>query len=143
MVDELDEVLALKASAKSARADGDWDAAIADLQEAVEILTEMMGYGSSPTAHQVAAELADTYGMIGGIERRWGLSAAGEDRRRHLEQSVTAYDTGFDLEQRLARADESTYNRVNRLIGRVLLDPDVLNGGGDTSVDVEGELHRA
>ncbi len=143
MVDELDEVLALKASAKTARDDGDWEGALSDLEEAVEILTgptdASLGGGSS----RVAAELADTFGMIGGIERRWGLSTAGAERQRHLERSVIAYDEGFGLERSLPHAEESTYNRVNRLIGRVLLDPNVLAAAGDPTADLSGDLRQA
>jgi tetratricopeptide (TPR) repeat protein len=143
VAEDLDQVLALKASAKSARDDEDWDGAIGDLQEAIEFLRDHMAESSQPVPSWLAAEFADTYGLIGGIQRRWGLRLDGEDRRRHLEASVTAYDEGFSYERDLQPNEANTYNRVNRLVSRVLLDTRVLQKDGDAAFEVADELQRA
>jgi tetratricopeptide (TPR) repeat protein len=135
VTDYLDEVLALKASAKTARDDSDWQEAISDLQEAIDLLRSQTPEAPRPLPSQLASELSDTYGLIGGIHKRWGLNLDGEDRRRHLKESVDAYDEGFWFEQVLPPNDANTYNRVNRLVGRVLLDPAVLDKGSGTIAD--------
>jgi hypothetical protein len=147
MVDDLeealDEVLALKASGKSARVDEDWEGALGDLGEAVDLLRSRTA-STSRSRSRLAAELADTYGVIGGIHKRWGLPLKGEKRGIHLRESVAAYDEGFRYERDLPPNEANTYNRINRLVGRVLLDPAVLNGGADGApVNVSSELHQA
>jgi hypothetical protein len=139
MLEDLDEVLALKASAKSARDDKDWEGAISDLEEAIDLLRNIVTKASTPMPSWLASELSDTYGMIGGIQKRWGLLLDGDDRRRHLQASVAAYDEGFRYERELQLADANSYNRVNRLVGRVLLDPRILQKDGE----VAEELWRA
>lgn len=115
MVDILDEVLALKASAKSFRDDGDWEGALTDLQESIDLLLELKADVSPSAASRLDSEFADTYGLIGGIKRRWALELDGEERRRYLETSLAAYDEGFGYERNLRPTDANTYNRVNRL----------------------------
>jgi hypothetical protein len=143
VVDDLDEVLALKASAKSARSDADWDGAVADLLEAIDILKEMEATAGPSLLPRLAAEFADTYGMMGGIHRRWGLNRDGAERHRHLQESVAAYDEGFGYERGLEASEASTYNRINRLISRVLLDPAILEGHGSEALDAAEELREA
>jgi tetratricopeptide (TPR) repeat protein len=136
MVDILDEVLALKASAKSSRDDGDWDGALTDLQEVIDLLQDLEAEGSSSVASRLVTEFVDTYGMIGGIEKRWALQLDGEERRRHLEASLAAYDEGFRYERGLGPNAANTYNRVNRLVGRVLLDTSVLENDAEFTEDL-------
>jgi tetratricopeptide (TPR) repeat protein len=143
MIQDRDEVLALKASAKSARDDGDWQEAIGYLDEALDLLRQHLPREPAMTPSRLASDLADTYGIIGGVERRWGLSSTGHDRRLHLSASVAAYDHGFRYEELLGPREASTYNRINRLVGRVLLDPRVLLADGDPTLDFDGELRRA
>jgi hypothetical protein len=132
---EIEEVLGLKDSAKSARDQGDWPGALADLQDALDLLDTMAGDGSE----DIAAEIADTYGMIGGIERRWALATEGTDRAEHLERSRQAYDDGFRREDRLGSIEPTTYNRINRLVARVLIRSAILVGDqGD--LDIRAEL---
>ena len=140
--DRDEEVRALKASAKSARANENWQFAIEELDRAVELLVGRLPDATGRTRAELASELADSFGMIGGIERRWGLSLAGADRHRHLQASVDAYDHGFSHEQDLETNVASTYNRINRLVGRVLLNPHVLDTD-DTAPDVVEELGSA
>ena len=142
VVDDLDEVRALKAGAKSARDDGDWDSAIADLSDAIDLLQDRLKEPSAAPGW-LKAELADTFGMVGGIEKRWGLELEGEQRRRHLKASVDAYDMGFNYEQGLDPGDANTYNRINRLVGRVLLDKNVLRGGDGAAPEFAEGLRKA
>ena len=136
-----DRVLALKANAKSARDDGDWPEARARLDEAIDFMRELKDSTAPPG--WLSVQLADVYGLIGGIEKRWGLSLDGQERKRHLAASVAAYDMGFGYEKDLQAADANTYNRVNRLVGRVLLDPDVLEPGAADSDEVADGLEAA
>lgn len=126
MVDALDEVLALKASAKSSRDDGDWEEALGDLHEAIDFLLVLDAGAPPSVASRLPAEFADTYGLIGGIEKRWALELSGPERRRHLQASLDAYDKGFSYESKLGPNDANTYNQVNRLVGSVLLNSRVL-----------------
>jgi tetratricopeptide (TPR) repeat protein len=143
MDDLLDRVRALKAAAKAARDNREWDEAIGYLQEAISLLKARMADASSPAPSWLRSELADTYGLMGGIEKRWGLTLHGQERQRHLEASLAAYDAGFEYEEKLQRNDENTYNRVNRLVGRVLLDPGVLQKDGGADPEISGELGEA
>ncbi len=126
---DLEEVLGLKDGAKSARDQGDWPGALADLQDALDLLNTMADDGSE----DIAAEIADTYGMIGGIERRWALATEGADRAEHLERSRQAYDDGFRHEDRLGSREPTTYNRINRIVARVLARSSIL-------ADEQGDL---
>lgn len=142
MDDLLDQVRALKASAKSARDDQQWDDAIGYLRRAISLMRARMAE-TLPQPSWLAPELADTYGLMGGIEKRWGLPLEGQERQRHLEASVAAYDEGFKYEKDLQRNKENTYNRVNRLVGRVLLDPGVLEKDEGARSGFSGELREA
>lgn len=137
-----DEILALKAAAKSARDAKDWETAITHLTAAAISLTERVPETQTSIPSWLAAELADVYGLMGGVEKRWGLTfTAGESRRTHLMASLTAYDKGFGYEQDLQ--PQETYNRVNRLVGRVLLEPPVLDEGGRANSDFPEQLRNA
>ena len=61
MTEDLDGVLALKASAKSARDDEDWSEAIEDLQEAIDLLQRRLPEPPAPVPSWLAAELADIF----------------------------------------------------------------------------------
>jgi hypothetical protein len=143
VADDLDEIRSLKAAAKSARVDKDWQSAIDELDEAIALLRDLLMEASGQSSVTLSSELADAFGMIGGIERRWGLELDGTERRLHLELSVAAYDEGFEHEQHLDPKHASTYNRINRLVGRVLMSPRALDGEGDTTTDVPEQLRIA
>ena len=96
---------------------------------------------AAPLPGWLATELADVYGLTGGVEKRWGLALDGEGRKRHLAASLAAYERGFSYEQDLQ--PQETYNRVNRLVGHVLLSPHVLDGEDHAIVDFYEELRKA
>ena len=76
-----------------------------DFEGAAKTLADAIANESSSEAQ------AELYGMIGGVRREQGNLAA----------SVAAYDEGFRLEP-----VENTYNELNRLVVRILLEPRVL-----------------
>jgi hypothetical protein len=143
MDDLLDRVRALKAAAKTARDNEEWQGAIGYLQDAISLLEARMADESSPQPSWLRSELADAYGLKGGIEKRWGLTLDGQERQQHLEASLAAYNDGFEYEKKLQRNEENTYNRVNRLVGRVLLNPGVLEKDEGGVSEISGELGEA
>jgi len=143
MDDVLDEVLAIKAGAKSARDDENWSEAVIDLRDAVDLLRTRIGKVPASLTNRFTSELADVLGIMGGVEKRWGLKLEGEQRRQHLEASLTAYEEGFKYEQGLPPQEANTYNRVNRLVGRVLLNSHVLQDGGSVQTEFSKELREA
>src|ERR1700730_18009845 len=97
----LAEAQALKRRATALRNRGEFKRALETLDEAIRVLkTQRPGYEPTPIdPREVRAELADTYGMKGGIFRR-----AGE-----LDSALAAYTTGAGIEE----TDNlpATYNR--------------------------------
>ena len=82
--------------ARAQRREGNLDAAAKTLTQAI-------------AATRDSAQLAELYGMLGGTRRE----------QKDLVAATSAYDTGFRHES----GSSSTYNALNRLITRVLLDP--------------------
>ena len=132
-------VRSFKASAKDARDDREWPRAVRFLDRALTTLKEMVPPGGQSPGPEIDAELADTYGMVGGVERRWGLDVPEPERTGHLEKSVDAYDEGFVYERRLDTGHAPTYNRMNRIVGRALIRPEVLDTG-EPKLDIGREL---
>jgi tetratricopeptide (TPR) repeat protein len=99
----------LEQRARAERARGDLAAAAATFREAIRACDD-------------PARRADLYGMLGGTLREQGELAA----------AVAAYDSGFRDEP----PGSSTYNALNRLVTRILLeprsasDPEALRGRG-------------
>jgi len=86
----------LKDLAREQRDRGDFKGAIRTLKEAID---------------RAGAELADLHGIMGGTQRQQG----------DLTAAASAYDAGFHLDERYHAA--SSYNALNRLLTRVLLEP--------------------
>jgi tetratricopeptide (TPR) repeat protein len=149
MEDLLQVVRELKTKAKNRRDLGRYPAAIAILEEAVQALeTELAGTTLAERRAQLAAELADCYGLLGGIHRRWGLSDS-QKRASQLLESFNAYDKGYEMyeaheEYKIA----ISYNRLNRLVSYLLFDPVSLDGPpahlpNDQTLSVKAELEKA
>ena len=103
-------------------------------EEALAILQREAGEkGQAASAPTVLSEMADIYGMLGGIHRRWAPQLTGSARSDHLVSVCGGVRPGFVLERDSAGPQGSTYNRINRLVARVLLDPSLL-----TSTSEEG-----
>jgi hypothetical protein len=129
----IERARALANSAKEQRLSGEQDAAIETLRSALPLLDDELAAGNDAAA----GELADIYGQIGGALRE-------EDR---LLEAAAAYDVGHGYEVR--HGLPSTYNALNRLVTRILLDPDaVVDPAGLRRyeqlqwVDVPAELSR-
>jgi tetratricopeptide (TPR) repeat protein len=68
----------------------------------------------SAEERRLVAELADAYGVSGGIHRSRG----------NFERAIQAYDRGMDFEVHPARNSPGSYNLVQRLANRALLRPE-------------------
>lgn len=144
MTSLLDEVRDLKTKAKNRRDDGAFAQGVGFAQQAIARLdsefeaTETGGWQS-----QLASELADCHGLIGGIQRRWGLASdEAAERTEHLQASVAAYDAGDDFEREKEYGVVNSYNLVNRVVGRILLEPtiDLSAQMDEAKTIVEGQL---
>jgi hypothetical protein len=139
----IDDVIAIKASAKTARDAGRWSRALSALRHARELLQAAIADTSPSPPGRLHSELADVLGLTGGVQKRWGFSLEGEPRRIHLVASLEAYEEGFRWEVELQQRYASTYNRINRLVGRVLLDPDILEQNTAPFSEIVVELRAA
>lgn len=123
----LSQIQTLKTKAKNRRDAERYEQALKFLERAAQLA--LSHYDSSPTTF--APELADIYGMKGGVSRRQADEAAeagdSQLRREHLRQSRDAYDLGFEYEREEVGVVNS-YNLVNRLVSRILDQPETLEG---------------
>jgi hypothetical protein len=140
----------LKTEAKNRRDRGlrGYPRAVELLNDAIRLgKTQLAGSSSAEVQAQLAVELADCHGLLGGVERRWALEGPEEDRAAHLLASISAYDDGCRLEDDKRCGIVNSYNRVNRLLVRLLLQPECLDlggtvdlGAGTVALDVRQEL---
>src|SRR5688572_19338534 len=72
-----------------------------------------------------ALELADCWGIRGGIYREEG----------EIAKAIDAYESGYAFERDAKYEIQATYNTINRLVVRLLNNPDLLTGGGSTIPD--------
>lgn len=124
-----DEILSLKTQAKNRRDLGRYDRAVQILERAIEIAKSNLD--NPELRSQMAEALADSYGLMGGVQRRWALDSKGEERKLHLEESIRAYDNAWKYESGDYGVVNS-YGMVNRLVCRLLLKPDSLFAEGVT-----------
>ena len=115
---------ALKKDQKE-RAEKSFNASRAAILEAIEKL-ETLGVPDPQSSEQageaeilMAKELADCWGILGGIYRAQG--------RDSWSDAIKAYDDGYIYEASTRFNILSTYNRVNRLVVRILKNPDLLS----------------
>lgn len=148
-----EQILDLKTEAKNQRDRGlrGYPRALARLSAAIDLAREgLAGTVVSVAVRQLTKELADCYGMVGGVERRWGLESDPTEQSAHLTRSCIAYDHGHRHEWDPAHGTPGTYNLVNRLTGRLLIRPDLLEvdevvdiGSGMTPMNLRQELAGA
>jgi hypothetical protein len=124
-----DEIRSLKTQAKNRRDLRRYDSAVHILERAITLATNRLANGE--LRNQMAEELADCNGLLGGVQRRWSLESDGDTRRLHLVESIRAYDAAWDIESG-DYGVVSSYGLVNRLISRLLLAPDSLFEEGVT-----------
>ena len=113
MIDNvLSEVKGLKNDAKLLRDIGDTDGAIANLDKAIARVEAARGGSVTPDeSDRLKAQLADLWGMQGGVYRRAGRMA----------EALAAYKKGLEFES------DDSYNLTNSLTLELLIDPTRLN----------------
>jgi hypothetical protein len=128
-----EEILDLKTEAKNHRDRGlkGYPRALARLNTAIGLANKGLTTTSVADAvRQLTKELADCHGMVGGIERRWGIESRDLERLGHFAASCIAYDEGYRHEWDPKYGTPATYNLVNRLTSRLLIEPKLLETDG-------------
>jgi hypothetical protein len=147
-----DEIRDLKTKAKNRRDLARYSSAVRLTESAIALSRDASEATKAQTYRsQLASELVDIYGLLGGIQRRWGLdSAEARERSEHFQASVDAYDLGYVFESDPTYGLANSYNLLSRLVGRVLLDPSLLSvaveapsNGAASGLNVRAELERA
>jgi hypothetical protein len=137
MSDLLQRVGELKTQAKNRRDLKRYDRAGVLLKQAIDLACKEYESTSLPDRRAIlASELADCWGILGGVERRWALDPSSDEAQRtaHLRQSIAAYDKGYCYESDpLLDSTTKTYNRLNRLVSRLLLNPERLTANGNAA----------
>ena len=136
-----DQILDAKTEAKNQRDRGlkGYPRALIRLSRAIDLAKQgLLTSSVTATICELTKELADCYGMAGGVERRWGLEAGDVERRKHLSASCIAYDEGYRYEWDPKYGTPATYNLVNRLTSRLLIEPRLLEL--DEAVDLGYEV---
>jgi len=124
MEDLLQYIRDLKTKAKNRRDLGRYESAVKILKEnAVPLIqNELSSSDLVDWRAQLASELSDCFGILGGLYRRWALeSEVEEDRTLHLRDSVDAYEQGYQLETHPEYNIVNSYNMLNRLVSYILL----------------------
>jgi hypothetical protein len=128
-----EQILDLKTEAKNQRDRGvkGYPRALTRLNTAIGLATEgLITTSVTDVILQLTKELADCHGMVGGIERRWGIENGDAERVSHLAASCIAYDEGYRHEWDSKYGTPATYNLVNRLTSRLLIEPKLLERDG-------------
>jgi hypothetical protein len=137
MSDITQTIIELKTQAKNRRDLKRWDRAAALIMEAIGLAeTEYNSTEAREWRVKMAIELADCWGILGGLERRRALEPAsgGAQRQEHLRRSIDAYDKGYEYEKEALGSGNSTYNQLNRLLVRLL--------ACDGTVDLRAEFEK-
>ena len=112
------EAQQLKARAVALREAKDFKGSEQLLLKAQQMLSARMPDGkcgpAGPMEMEVAKALANICGSLGGTYREWG----------RFEESVNAYDDGFEYEDSPRYGIVNSYNLVQRLVARILFDRD-------------------
>jgi len=148
MSDVIQRIVELKTQAKNRRDLKRWDRAAALLKQAIGLAEEEYhSTGAREWRATMASELADCWGILGGLERRWALDPASNAKQRleHLQRSIEAYDKGYEYEKESLSSGINTYNMLNRLLVRLLLAPELLatdRGAAGETMNVRAELEK-
>src|SRR5689334_8907171 len=116
----VDQIRKLKTQAKNRRDLRRYDAAVRILRDAIGVADRSLS--NSELRTQMAEELADCNGLLGGVQRRWALESDGDERDARLRDSIRAYDAAWKFESGDYGVVNS-YGMVNRLVSRLLLLP--------------------
>lgn len=135
-----ERVARLKTEAKNLRDRGltGYEAAASRLGEACLLGEQQLALAAESAGRaRWAHELSDSYGLLGGLHRRWADATSDSDRQTHLVLAMQSYDAGFAYERSPEYGIVNTYNRVNRLLVRILMAPQSLAGAM-----LDHELHE-
>jgi tetratricopeptide (TPR) repeat protein len=149
----MEELLAtihdLKTKAKNRRDLERYESAVSFLQKALQILEPALASATrTEWKSQLASELADCYGLLGGVYRRWALSSTDvKDQQERMQASFEAYNKGYqEYEAHEEYKISNSYNQLNRLVSYVLCTPNCFAGGaspnGET-LPLKEELEKA
>jgi hypothetical protein len=144
----VDEISDLKTQAKNRRDLKRYERAVSILNEAIGLAERSLEI--QELRRRLAEELADCYGLLGGVQRRWALDPNYRDERAlHLRESIRAYDNAWKYESGDYGVVNS-YGMLNRLISRLLYDKDslfvdaVTSFGNDVApLNVRAKLEKA
>jgi hypothetical protein len=138
MPTSIERIRELKTGAKNQRDRGvkGYPRALSMLKEAIAIAQADLGESTvAERRSQLASELSDCYGLLGGVERRWADEFQGDESVPHLKASIRAYDDGFKFESDPEFGIVDSYNRLNRLLVRLLLRPAALDAVDSVVLD--------
>jgi tetratricopeptide (TPR) repeat protein len=124
----------LKARSRRLRDQGKLEQAAQAVRQAIEIVEQELqqrniavrsaGEPAPQDVRDLAVQLADCYGSLAGILRRSG----------ELSVALEFYGKGRELEQNDTYRINNTYNQVQWLILRVLLEPVLISGNNESMV---------
>jgi tetratricopeptide (TPR) repeat protein len=136
MTELFETVRELKTKAKNRRDLGRYQKGIEILDKAISLLHEELSATETlEWRSKIASELADCYGLTGGIYRRWALESASEKKRdERLIESIKAYDKGYDFESNEEYGIDDSYNLLNRLLSRIMYEPSWLTDSAAASI---------
>jgi tetratricopeptide (TPR) repeat protein len=123
MSDRTDDALDLQLDAKDFRASGQLKEAEESLAKAIKLLTEdlLIKESSFPigskSVNDVAAQLADCFGSLGGVLRRDG----------RIADALFNYGEGKKIEENQMYQIANTYNRVQWTVNRLLSKPELID----------------
>jgi tetratricopeptide (TPR) repeat protein len=136
-MDLLSEIGTLKSRAMTLRDGEEYEDALETLEDAEQrIRAELGEIANSPEGpgryeRSLRAQLYGILGSKGGVYRRW----------KRLSKSISAYDAGYEIE----KSFEDSYNLTQRLVTRVMFDPQSVAGTGGivAGVAVRDALRKA
>lgn len=131
----LNKIRNLRTRANRRSDSGEYVKADKYITDAIEIAQQELAATKTPDwKSKYILQLVECYGKKGGLQRRIGLSVNNEARYKHLIESVKAYDNGYALEVDESNVIENSYNSLNRLISRLLLEPKLLT----ENIEIDG-----
>ncbi len=132
----LEKIQLLKKKAKNRRDLNRFKDAEKYVLEAIMIInTELKNLNSSSELfNKLKFQLSDSYGILGGINRRWGLTI--KDNQSKFKKSFEYYDLGLEHET----SSNNSYNLLNRVISRILFSPELIEEGQVSDINLKLEL---
>jgi tetratricopeptide (TPR) repeat protein len=143
VIAEFSLVAKLKQEAKAARDFDDFSIALEALDKAIKLLKTALENGLALPENQrpapisdIKRELADCYGMKGGLYRRESTGHHGAQRDALLAKAEEMYESGAALEQ------NDSYNLTNTIVIPLLRNPDRLPELRPKAIAARDEVQR-